>query len=267
MARIAKAFFLPFLAVIPLIIFALLPEVLGVDLEVELGETVYVIIWIVLVLFVAVLSFLPFRGAFGSFFGTRESKLIEAEGRRATAVVQAIGENSKGGIVTINDQPLLNLVLEVRDGNAPPYTVSFDTVIPRSAVPQFQPGAVIPIKIHPEDPEKVIIDWQRGSEGEQPEAPSYGSKWSELDKRLLETEGIDGTAKYLALEDTGRSQDFNPVVHATIEVSPKGGETYTFDKDVPLPTNVVGLIRARLGKSFPARIHPHDGTKVSIHIT
>jgi hypothetical protein len=265
MGNIAKSFFLPFLAPIPLILYALLPEIAGWDPEVELGETANVIIWVILIGFVIVMSILPFKGAFGSFFGTKESKRIQAIGREATAVVQGIGENSQGGIVTINDQPLLNLQLEVHDGNVPPYPVSLDTVIPRAAVPQFQPGAVIPIKIDPENPDKIIIDWQRGSAGEQ-EAPSVGNKWSEMDNRLLEAEGIDGTAKYLALEDTGRSRDFNPIVHATIEVTPKGGEPYTFDKDVPLPTNVVGLIRSKLGHSFPARIHPHDGTKVSIHL-
>jgi len=267
MAKIMKAFFLPFLAPIPLILYALLPEIAKWDPAVELGETVNTIIWIILVGFVIVMSILPFKSAFGSFFGTKESKRIQAQGREATAIVQAIGENSEGGIVTINDQPLLNLQLEVHDGNVTPYPVSIDTVIPRSAVPQFQPGAVIPIKIDPENPDKIIIDWQRGSSGGQVEEPSVGSKWSEMDKRLLESEGIDGTAKYLALQDTGRSQDFNPVVRATLEVTPKGGEPYTFEKDIPLPTNVIGLLRTKLGKSFPARIHPHDGTKVSVHIT
>jgi hypothetical protein len=266
MPSFAKSFFLPFLAPIPLILYALLPEIAGWDPEVELGETVNVIIWVILIGFVIVMSILPFKSAFGSFFGTKESKRIQAMGREATAVVQGIGENSQGGIVTINDQPLLNLQLEVHDGSVPPYPVSLDTVIPRAAVPQFQPGAVIPIKIDPENPDKIIIDWQRGSSGAAPEAPSVGAKWSEMDKRLLEAEGIDGTAKYLALEDTGRSQDFNPVVHATIEVTPKGGEPYTFEKDVPLPTNVIGILRAKLGHSFSARIHPHDGTKVSINI-
>jgi len=208
MGRIAKSFFLPFLAPIPLVLYALLPEIAGWDPEVELGETVNVIIWVILIGFVIVMSILPFKGAFGSFFGTKESKRIQAFGREATATVQAIGEN----------------------------------------------------------PDKIIIDWRRGSSGEAPEAPSAGNTWSEADRQLVEREGIDGTAKYLSLEDTGRSKDFNPVVRATIEVSPKGGETYTFKKDVPLPTNIIGVIRSKIGKSFPARIHPNDGTKVSIHI-
>jgi hypothetical protein len=266
MGRFAKSFFLAFLAPVPLILYALLPEIAGWDPAVELGEFWNTVIWIILIGLVIVMSLLPFRKAFGAFFGTKESKRIKRFGREATGKVLAIGENSEGGVVTINDQPLLNLQLEVHDASVPPYVVSFDTIIPRAAVPQFQPGAVIPIKIDPENPEKVIIDWQRGSAGEPVEEPSYGAKWSELDEQLVEREGLDGTAKYLLLEDTGRSQDFNPVVRATIEVTPSDGEPYTFTKDVPLPTNVIGIIRSKLGKSFDARIHPHDGTKVSIHI-
>src|SRR4030042_7153914 len=126
MPTFAKAFFPPFLAPIPLILYALLPEIVGWDPAVELGETVNTIIWIILTLFVVVMAILPFKNAFGSFFGTQESQRILAEGREATAIVQAIGENSQGGIVTINDQPLLNLQLEVHEGKAPPYPRSID---------------------------------------------------------------------------------------------------------------------------------------------
>ncbi|HUV86998.1 MAG TPA: hypothetical protein VMX79_07780 [bacterium] len=63
------------------------------------------------------------------------------------------------GVVTINDQPYLNLTLEVDDGSRAPYVVSFDAVIPRAAVPQFQPGALVRLKVDPNDPQQVVIDW------------------------------------------------------------------------------------------------------------
>jgi hypothetical protein len=34
-----------------------------------------------------------------------------------------------------------------------------DTIIPRAIVPQFRPGAVIPVKVDREDPQEVRIDW------------------------------------------------------------------------------------------------------------
>ena len=30
---------------------------------------------------------------------------------------------------------------------------------PRAILPQFQPGAVIPVKVDAEDPQQVVIDW------------------------------------------------------------------------------------------------------------
>jgi hypothetical protein len=70
-----------------------------------------------------------------------------------------LGEVGAGGVVTVNGQPYLNLQVRVEDGFRAAYDVSFDTVIPRSTLPQFQPGAVIPVKVDPDDPQKVVIDW------------------------------------------------------------------------------------------------------------
>jgi hypothetical protein len=95
-----------------------------------------------------------------SFFGGGPTaRRIRKHGIPARGTVLAIGENSGGGVVTVNDQPYLNLQVRVEDGSRAPYDVSFDTIIPRALVPQFQPGAVIPVKVDPQDPQKVIIDW------------------------------------------------------------------------------------------------------------
>lgn len=70
-----------------------------------------------------------------------------------------LAENSGGGVVTVNDQPYLNVTLEVDGGSRAPYVVSFDAVIPRAAVPQFQPDALIRLKVDPNDPQQVVVDW------------------------------------------------------------------------------------------------------------
>jgi hypothetical protein len=91
--------------------------------------------------------------------GAARERRILATGRPAAATVISLDENSGGGVVTVNDQPYLNLVLEVNDGVGPPFAVSMDLVIPRTALPRFQPGAVIPVKIDPGNPRRVVIDW------------------------------------------------------------------------------------------------------------
>jgi hypothetical protein len=98
----------------------------------------------------------PMMAAFG---GSPSARRIQKYGRPAKGTLLAIGENSGGGVVTVNDQPYLNLQVRVEDGFRAAYDVSFDTIIPRSVLPQFQPGAVIPVKVDPDDPQKVVIDW------------------------------------------------------------------------------------------------------------
>jgi hypothetical protein len=110
------------------------------------------------VTYVLAYTFAVFWKPTASFFGFGRRRILRT-GRPATAVVKRIGESSQGGVITVNDQPYLNLVLEVNDGARTPYEVSFDTIIPRYAVPQFQPGALIPIKIDPNDPEQIAIVW------------------------------------------------------------------------------------------------------------
>jgi hypothetical protein len=102
--------------------------------------------------------FAVFWKPMASCLGFNRRRILRT-GRPAAATVKRIGESSQGGVITVNDQPYLNLVLEVNDGVHPPYEVSFDTIIPRYAVPQFQPGAVIPVKVDPNDPDQVAIVW------------------------------------------------------------------------------------------------------------
>lgn len=103
-------------------------------------------------------TFAVFWKPMASFFGVSKRRILRT-GRPATAVVKRIGESSQGGVITVNDQPFLNLVLYVDDGVRTPYEISLDTIIPRYALPRFQPGAVIPVKVDPNDPEKVAIVW------------------------------------------------------------------------------------------------------------
>jgi hypothetical protein len=91
-----------------------------------------------------------------------EARRILQTGYPATATVLQIGESSEGGVVTINEQPYLNLKLLVEDGRHKPYEVGIDALIPRTAIPQFQPGVVFKVKVDPNNPQKVVIDTNNG---------------------------------------------------------------------------------------------------------
>jgi hypothetical protein len=87
----------------------------------------------------------------------KAGKRIET-GRKAEAVVLEIGESNLG-TATLNEQPYVKLKLEINDPERNPYIVSIESIIPRLSIPSFQPGCRIHVLIDPNDPDKVVIDF------------------------------------------------------------------------------------------------------------
>ena len=63
--------------------------------------------------------------------------------------------------VMVNYQPQIAFQLEVYPPGDAPYQVQTKAVIPLVNIPQFQPGTEVPVKIHPTDPTKVVLDMYR----------------------------------------------------------------------------------------------------------
>jgi hypothetical protein len=60
--------------------------------------------------------------------------------------------------VMLNNQPQIAFDLEVQPPGGTPYPVQAKAIIPLINIPQFQPGAEIPVKIHPTDPTQIALD-------------------------------------------------------------------------------------------------------------
>jgi hypothetical protein len=59
---------------------------------------------------------------------------------------------------TVNDNPVVGFLLEVRRQAYPVYQAETKSMIPRLMVSQFQPGAVVPIKLNPQNPTQVALN-------------------------------------------------------------------------------------------------------------
>ena len=87
--------------------------------------------------------------------GVTETREIQRIGVPAIAVVLEISDTG----ITYNDDPVIQLRVEVhRDGAAP-----YEAVIPKSRisrldVPQFQPGKRVPVRVDPNDRMRLAID-------------------------------------------------------------------------------------------------------------
>ncbi len=76
----------------------------------------------------------------------------------------ATGESAPATIVnlwdtgtSVNDNPLVGLLLEVHPANRPAYQVQTTLLISRLAIPQYQPGGTLEVKVDPRNPQKVAI--------------------------------------------------------------------------------------------------------------
>ena len=256
--------------IISIVVFAILmmqepeEEPMTATEEVAMEEEESDIPWYFIVLIFAVsfgVMFFAFKNVFKYFLAGSKRKEILAKGRPAKAKIVNLGESGKG-TVTVNNQPFVTMTLEVMDGDKPPYKVKLQTIVSRLALPQFQPGAVISIKIDPKDPNNVVIDSGGQVTGGE-KMPTYESgAWTEEDKKIVAERGIKGKAKILNIEDTGKSKDFNPIIRMTYEVKVENKEPYTLSKELPMPSRAAQFNKTFIGKTVPATIHPENKEKV-----
>ena len=73
-----------------------------------------------------------------------------------SAQAKILGVQQTGTMV--NYQPQIAFTLEVHPPGGAPYQAQTKAVIPMVNIPQLQPGTEVPVKIHPTDPTKVVMN-------------------------------------------------------------------------------------------------------------
>jgi hypothetical protein len=91
------------------------------------------------------------------FKAMRPDPTIMKSGTPAQATIQNVWQTG----TYVNNNPQIGMQLEVRPPSGAPYQAQVNAIIPLVNIPQFQPGAVVPVKIHPTDPSKVALDVYR----------------------------------------------------------------------------------------------------------
>ena len=91
------------------------------------------------------------------FRALRPDPTIMKSGISAQATIQNVWQTG----TYVNNSPQVGMQLEVRPPTGVPYVAQVNAIIPLINIPQFQPGAVVPVKIHPTDPSKVALDVYR----------------------------------------------------------------------------------------------------------
>jgi hypothetical protein len=111
-------------------------------------------------------------------FGGGMTPELQQSGVSATAQILEIWDTGW----TINDSPVIGMRVRVQPPDRPDFEATIaKTTISRIAVPQFQPGAVIPVRFDPDNPALVAVDPEGGSS--QASAPSSGNPYRDRFER------------------------------------------------------------------------------------
>ena len=82
-----------------------------------------------------------------------EARRLLQVGRKGHATVVAV----RGTGLSVDDNPQAELDLQVAVAGAEPYAVTHRQVISRVAIGSFWPGAKVPIRVDPQDPQKILL--------------------------------------------------------------------------------------------------------------
>jgi len=83
----------------------------------------------------------------------QKAQYLMANGRVGSAVVTDLRQTG----TFVNENPQCELDLQVTVEGLPSYTATHRQVLAMVAIPQFQPGATVPVRVDPENPSSLII--------------------------------------------------------------------------------------------------------------
>lgn len=86
--------------------------------------------------------------------GVSQAKQLQQGGESAEAMILKIWDTG----MTVNDDPVVGFLLEVRPQGKPVYQAETKLRISRLHVPAIQPGNVVAVRYDPAQPQRVSLD-------------------------------------------------------------------------------------------------------------
>ncbi len=87
--------------------------------------------------------------------GVSEARRIQQSGVPASARIVEIWDTG----MTVNDGPVIGMRVEISRPDGSVYSATIPkSLISRLDIPRFQPGATVPVRIDPQNPDRVALD-------------------------------------------------------------------------------------------------------------
>lgn len=198
---------------------------------------------------------------------TVPDKQLLATGETAQATVVQMWDTG----VTINDNPRVGLLLEVRPTNRPAYQVKTAQVVSRLQTSMYQPGQMLEVKIDPADQKKIAITAVLSSAPGMMGTPDMAQAM-QMQQALLATDqllqavrsmGTPAQAIIMTATDMGvRVGDSGSMMKFSLQVQPT--DRPPFRAETQAAVSDASRLKYAPGNTIWVKFNPNDPTQVAL---
>ncbi|MGH2724933.1 MAG: hypothetical protein ACRDI0_11870 [Actinomycetota bacterium] len=203
--------------------------------------------------------------------GYVEAQRIKTQGVSGTARVVSMRQTG----AYLNEQPQVELTLEVTTAMQGAYQVTLKEWVPLIMLGRLTSGLPLPVKVDPANPQRVVIEWEGSTSGATgvPQmvgtgfpaataAPAASGSPSEVKARLLST-GVAGRAKVLKATETGEIDgEGRPVYDLELEIQVQGFPPMRGPARVGIPPERVEQLEE--GDTVPIKADPANPSMMAV---
>ena len=199
-----------------------------------------------------------------------EAERIRTQGVAGTAGITGMRQTG----VTLNEQPQVELQLQVTTDMHGAYPVTVKEYVPLMMLGALSSGRPLPVKVDPANPQRVIIEWENaggmgGPMGGTPTMnqvagigqPPAGDP-ADVKKRLL-AEGVPGTAKVISSVPTGQTDsEGRPMYSMMLQIEVEGHPPMQGPAVVGVPPERADLLE--VGDSVPIKADANNPSVMAV---
>ncbi|MCL4506258.1 MAG: hypothetical protein M1434_15450 [Chloroflexi bacterium] len=201
---------------------------------------------------------------------TGANRALMATGETAQATILNMWDTG----VSINDNPRIGMLLEVRPANRPAFQVEIKQVVSRVQTAQYQPGQMLEVKYDPNDTKKVVISAiiAGGMGGGMMQGAASPAATAQLQATLQQQDAINqqivatgeaASATVLAVTPTGITVNgSNPYVSLNLQVTPTGRPPFVAQTQAVIAAQSVQ--RYQPGAVIAVRFDPQNTARVAV---
>ncbi len=216
--------------------------------------------------------------------GYAEAQRIRTQGVAGQATI--VGMRQTG--VYVNEQPQVELRLQVQDQMYGSRQITVKEYVPLMMLGTLSSGRPLPVKVDPANPSNVVIEWESALSGGMPMAgapmgqtpeagqfamgqmqqmpmppPPLPKAESDREKKRILAEGIPGTARILASSPTGQMDDQGRPIHQmTLQIEIQGRQPVMGPALAGVPPERADQLE--VGDSVPVKADPNNPASIAI---